>query len=338
MRELGAPIEHDPFAVNATGAAGAGAAGIGIARARSMRDGGGYAAALAMGDGQSPYPAFAGPGSMQHHEMYNVPPGAPGGAPYRGPGSPEFDLLEAAGMGAGAAAAAGVARGPSMHNRAVQQADYSALARNKSQGARSLADPVLSGSSTEYTSPQSESYASHYQPGFRGDSGGGGYAPQEVQPGGGVAGSGGGPDPYGGYTPSHDLGLTSGTTSGSLVSPGSLPNPYSASTTQSGMPGDEVGSGYMESDGEEEEEEGRRVLKVGFLIYVVFILSSMADTGVGFRSRMNSHIPFGFTNPLDLELFFFWSSFSRRLKNCFFVYSRGVLRSFAFSGPFTHFI
>jgi hypothetical protein len=45
----------DPFADGVTG----GAAGIGIARARSMRDGGGYAAALA--EGQSPYPAFAGP-------------------------------------------------------------------------------------------------------------------------------------------------------------------------------------------------------------------------------------------------------------------------------------
>jgi hypothetical protein len=248
-----------------------GAAGIGIARARSMRDGGGYAAALA--EGQSPYPAFAAPGGTQHNGQAPV-----AGVPYRGPGSPEFDLLEAAGVGSGAVA--GVVRGSSMtmNSRPAQPVDNSHLSRSKSVGVRSVGDPT-----SDYTSPQSESYASHYQPGFRGDVGGHQtYGSQDSHPG--AAGS---DATYGAYAPSQSHTQRSpSAASASLGSPGTLPNPFSASTTHSGVHGDESGS-YLDSDGEGDEEDSgvQRVLKV---LFVVFILSSVAD--LKSRLRMNNGI------------------------------------------------
>jgi hypothetical protein len=217
----------DPFAVGMTG----GAAGIGIARARRMRDGR-YAAALT--EGQSPSPAFAGPGSTQHHEMYNNAAGGGGVPPLpRGPGSPEYDLLEAAGMDA--VGATGVNRGMSFNNRPAH-ADHLDLSWSKSQGSRSLGDPMTASTGEyTYTSPASESYASHYQLGFQGNSAVGGYPVLglEVQPG--VARSVGYGDAYGGY----DEGV-----SASIGSPGSLLNLFSP-TTASMQGVREMGMGVM---------------------------------------------------------------------------------------------
>ncbi|GLB45598.1 hypothetical protein LshimejAT787_2400560 [Lyophyllum shimeji] len=98
MRELG-PSPGDIY--NAYGAAGA--AGVGVARARSTRDPGAFANGLQ--DGAMPYAAFAGPAyhnpqqpQPQQQQYANM-----GHGYNRGPGSPEYDLLEAAGLGAAAA-------------------------------------------------------------------------------------------------------------------------------------------------------------------------------------------------------------------------------------------
>ncbi|KAF8055573.1 hypothetical protein FPV67DRAFT_1458626 [Lyophyllum atratum] len=134
MREMGGPSPGEIFspygAAGGVGAgAGAGAAGVGVARARSTRDPGAFASGLQ--EGATPYPAFAGPGAyhpqqQQQHQYGNVAPGQGGGGygNNRGPGSPEYDLLEAAGMGAGVGA--GVQRGISLnHAQNQHQPPYS---------------------------------------------------------------------------------------------------------------------------------------------------------------------------------------------------------------------
>ncbi|KJA20340.1 hypothetical protein HYPSUDRAFT_817144 [Hypholoma sublateritium FD-334 SS-4] len=95
MHNVGPGDIFDPYAVGAAGAAGA--AGIGVARARSGRvaGDGGYAAALQ--EGSAPYAAFAAPTG-----------------PTRRPSQNNVDILEAAGMGAHAAGAGALARGPSV--------------------------------------------------------------------------------------------------------------------------------------------------------------------------------------------------------------------------------
>ncbi|KAF5372314.1 hypothetical protein D9615_009229 [Tricholomella constricta] len=118
MREMGMGMGMGPGpgeVYNPYGAAGA--AGVGVARARSTRDPGAFASGLQ--EGTTPYPAFARPGhgyqpyNANHNVGNNNNNNAYGaGVGYdRGPGSPEFDLLDAAGMGAGAGAGAGVGAG-----------------------------------------------------------------------------------------------------------------------------------------------------------------------------------------------------------------------------------
>ncbi|KAF8888318.1 hypothetical protein BD779DRAFT_1672387 [Infundibulicybe gibba] len=189
MRELGpGPGEiYNPAGYGAGAAAGAGAAGIGVARARSTRDGG-YAAGLQ--DGAAPYAAF----SLPHQDMYNNSGGpqyanmpVPPPNTFRGPGSPEFDLLEAAGMGTsamGAGMAAGMAR-----NASGQHSPPGDLVRNTSQ----------------------ESYAAHYQPGFNYQS----QPPDDNS------------DAYGGFVPDNQHRSQGGSgPPGRSVSPPGLPNPF----------------------------------------------------------------------------------------------------------------
>lgn len=226
----------DHSAAYGAGAAGlgAGAAGIGVARARSTRDGAGYAAALS--DGSSPYPAFATPG---HYDMYNnvgmapmhpqsqqPPQGYYGGSadphgPYRG--------YDAAAMGGAGLAGAAVAH----HHTGNSGSD---LSRMKSDASRSDYGP-------SYTSPQSESYAAHYEqypPNATGsnptDLSRNGSGHGSASGGSGTLISGGGANAandaaYGGYADS-------------------LPNPFSSPKHEE------------ESSEEGSSEEGRRVLKV----------------------------------------------------------------------------
>lgn len=261
MSELQHP-SYDPYLAGVgAGAAGVGAAGA-LARARSQREMGadgmgmaGYGAGgfnPGYGETQSPYPAFAGP---PRGDMFNVPPPVPtpySGAGGYGPGRPEYDLLDAAGMGG--AAATPMSRGASQH---TQQSDSSKsnydLSRNQSQAGRSLLDGAYSGGTTappaDYNSPQSaESYASHYQPGFRADNNapiGNAYAPEMPVPQDGADNDAA----YGGYSSSsHGHG-------DSLSPAGSMPNPYSATSAPEGQ-------GYHDESDEEDEVDHRRVLKV----------------------------------------------------------------------------
>lgn len=236
-------------------AMGAGAAGIGVARARSTRDANAYAAALA--DGSSPYPAFAAPGAAHRQDMYNVPPGGRHDGRVKGPGSPEYSLLEAAGIGGGAA----VARGPS------QQTGHSSLSRNLSQGAGS--DGLYPASSTtannpsEYSPPPPESYASHYQPGFNTSANANAYQPYPPQQPGlsrrkSNASAGFDPDSaYDGYvdTPAQAQ-RASVVSGGRSTSPGTFPNPFLKDGGSRGH------QDYGDESSGEEDEPPRRVLKV----------------------------------------------------------------------------
>lgn len=139
MRELGAIDAYNPYsAYGATGAAAA-AAGTGLTRGRSTIDAG--TLAHGMFDGTSPYPAFAAPGAYQaqpnSYTAQNV--SNPGPNPYdygnqgmnsnpagynRGPGSPEYDILAAAGM---AGAGSEMNRGMSLNhspNSSTNRASY----------------------------------------------------------------------------------------------------------------------------------------------------------------------------------------------------------------------
>ncbi|CAL1703073.1 unnamed protein product [Somion occarium] len=164
---------YDPYAAAGVGSGVAGAAGVGAAgvnRARSVT---------------TPYNAFAGPQvdpyapdpSAQPQGMYDIPPQTPGqNLRYRQRGTSggnELDLLDAAGLGGGAAlaagAAGGLARGPSHHLASTAMTTSPAsLARNKSLGSQ-----TLGGSS----SGDHESYAAHYQPGFKAET----YQPPAAQ-------------------------------------------------------------------------------------------------------------------------------------------------------------
>ncbi|KAF8627157.1 hypothetical protein AX17_006373 [Amanita inopinata Kibby_2008] len=216
MREMG-PGPGEVYDANGYGAAGvgAGAAGIGVARARSRRDGG-FAAGLQ--DGASPYVAFAGP---HHHDMRNSPRPTPD---FRGPGSPEFDLLEAAGMGQGTS---DVQRGPSQRTQYTQQTDYSNLSRNKSQGGAS---------SEEYAPSHSRSFSPPYQSMM---------PPTALRPGVHPTSSvqnNGNEVAYGEREEN--------------VNPGDLPNPFAASDAHDHQVEDHA------EESSDEEEPPRRVLRV----------------------------------------------------------------------------
>ncbi|KAL0947821.1 hypothetical protein HGRIS_013889 [Hohenbuehelia grisea] len=262
---------------------GAGAAGIGasaLARARSQRNAGDDFAP-GVGEGQSPYPAFAGPGGMQPEEAYyhthQHPPMPPhhAAASYQTSRSPEHDLLDAAGLGvapgvAAAAASSGadVSRMPSQHASSVS-AYSSDLNRSRSQDARSfgynssIGSPPSSGTPGSGMSPPpppqpqfNESYAAHYQPGFVPAGAPGAYQPDYVDHGARRVSAGEGAyAAYPGYTSSQGHGNDRGARPMS-VSP--LPNPFSP------KPDDGYGGMAEASDDEdyEREHEGRRVLKV----------------------------------------------------------------------------
>lgn len=237
MSERSGPGPGNPYDPNSMYGipAAAGAAGIGVARARSVRDGGGYAAAL--NEGNSPYPAFAT--SHPQYDMYNVPPQQP---MYRGPGSHEgHEGINMAAVG-GAAVAAGMHQAPPFYNG---QSSGSNLSRMKSDGSRSFGDgyiPSVATSTTAHNSnvQQGESYASHYQPGFKDTAHQPANHPHNLQPGTKVE-----DDAYGGYTDYPDAGRT--------PSPAALPNPFAAKDDESG-------------DESEEDHGGRRVLKVSRLL------------------------------------------------------------------------
>jgi len=110
---------YDPAIYNAAGM-GAGAAGIGVARARSRRD---FAAGLQ--EGTAPYPAFAGPRYDMHGVSRSPPPG------FAPTGPSERDLLEAAGLGGGAAP---VQRGPSQQTYKTDLSKARSLASTNSEG------------------------------------------------------------------------------------------------------------------------------------------------------------------------------------------------------------
>ncbi|TFK35422.1 hypothetical protein BDQ12DRAFT_668516 [Crucibulum laeve] len=264
MRELShapGPGEiFDPYTAGAAGLAGAGAAGIGVARARSMRDGG-YAAGLQ--EGASPYPAFAGPSGPSH------PPGQDGytggaGNGFRGPGSAEFDLLEAAGIVPGVGAGAGLVRGKSQYSpggspqQGQQQPPYQDLNRSRSLGSNELYNttpsPQAYPPTAQPTYPQAkpqgqaptattpESYAAHYEPGYQSNNGDedayGGYVDERAPSNSGHAGNATSSQGHGGQGQRQST----------------LPNPFSADARGRV---DE----YDESSGDEDEVP-RRVLKV----------------------------------------------------------------------------
>ncbi|KAG5644447.1 hypothetical protein DXG03_008346 [Asterophora parasitica] len=182
MREMGMGLQpgeiYNPYGtVNSS----AGMAGAGVARARSTRD-----PSAGLQEGSTPYPAFARPG-YHGASPYASPANNMGDNPAafspqpraaatgfdRGPGSPEYDLLEAAGMGAGAGGQRGISLNHDPH--AVQQpylsnpyqpSSQAELLRNPSQ-ARSAESAIGSG----YTSPglsgspppkEAAPYAQHY--------------------------------------------------------------------------------------------------------------------------------------------------------------------------------
>jgi hypothetical protein len=210
-------MHYPPYDTYAAGAV-AGAAGVGtvMQRAKSLKGMHELAAPPGMagydagpvpgaGERQTPYPAFAGPA----HDAPRYRPA---------PGNPDFDLLEAAGLGAaGAAGAAATARpGPSQQAAWNDTAD---VARNRSVGTRGTRSPPTDGhhsspasASTHHThhttaSPapaaSNESYAAHYAPGFRPDA-----RPVEE-------------DAYGGYT---DEAQPMGHGEGAAVNPFSTPS------------------------------------------------------------------------------------------------------------------
>jgi len=233
---------YNPY--TAAAAAGvAGAAGVGVARARSTRDPGQFANGL--NEGSAPYAAFAGPtyGPGQGSQNgYNngggggngaygngnggaYGPAGAGGYP-RGPGSPEFDLLDAAGMNHGngndappgaaimGLGAGGVQRGMSLsHNQQQQQPQptpqqqYAAAGpqRSMSQGNRSAESAY---SSSVYTQ-----FSAGYPSGGNGGQGGPHQQPpmpSHYAPSGGAIGGGQddeGEDAYGGYVGEHEHGL-----------------------------------------------------------------------------------------------------------------------------------
>lgn len=168
MHNVGPGDIFDPYAVGAAGAAGA--AGIGVARARSGRvaGDGGYAAALQ--EGSAPYAAFA------------VPTG-----PTRRPSQNNVDILEAAGMGAHAAGAGAVARGPSvsqpqaqynsqyqpypasqqgsqLHQRSPSaSAEYANLDRSRSSSGRDAVPAPYAAADAYYPPQQQGGYAQYEQ-------------------------------------------------------------------------------------------------------------------------------------------------------------------------------
>ncbi|KAF4564966.1 hypothetical protein EYR36_002909 [Pleurotus pulmonarius] len=284
-----------PTNASATGlVASAGAAGIGasaLARARSQRALEAQGLAPGAGEAQTPYPAFVAPGGMQaqdqwyhnhppqqsqqyqpyaqpqypspppsqqyppytqsppssqhnHSQSPSPPPAAlqPGHAAAN-PASNEYALLEAAGFGAGAAGGANVTRGPSQYTNAPTSASASVyssdVSRARSLGSANTGDlfysgnayaqqPVPTSASTGMSSgggsPQ-ESYAAHYQTAA------------------GLAPPGASTEQY----------ATRG------ASP--LPNPFSPGLGAGSREEDGYG-GMAESEDEDEQDDGRRVLKV----------------------------------------------------------------------------
>ncbi|KAF8995180.1 hypothetical protein BDQ17DRAFT_1330700 [Cyathus striatus] len=311
MREMGPPVPGIPAQGGVSGSGGsgpapgeifdpsrlyadgaAGAAGIGVARARSM--GGGAGAALR--EGGSPYAAFAGPNPalVPHghaHEVYSA-----------GSSGASRDLLEAAGIVPGIGAGAGLVRGASQYQRdgngqqgsyaqyetpgldrsrslgtglnQVQPPPQRELDRSKSMGAGlSLSQPTSA--STDYYSPQAESYNSHQAPQYQNFGGSAQQQQQQKQPSqysppaqyqppnytqGRNSFAYDEEDAYGGFDNAPPASQSqNGHVQGKRQSVG-MPNPYSATGVPPPEFRPEAGRG-SESD-YEEEEEPRRVLKV----------------------------------------------------------------------------
>ena len=270
----------DPY-IGGAAAAGAGAAGIGVARARSTKDiaGGGYAQAL--NDGASPYPAMAAPSTN------GPPPSQPSmpmpiGYGSRGAGSrsPEYELLEAAGMGGMAGGAAGMlARSQSQQQQQQQQQRQYHYQRNQQpqEYGASLGRSPTSGS--QYYPPPPPAKGEYYPPPpgnpqgqGQGQQGYGGFVQrspsqqQQQQPSPRLdqhEEEGDMDDAYGGYEDEGDVDQRQRTTVESHErGAGSLPNPFDAAHSAE--------SAYDDDDEEEEEDRGRRVLKVRFLLCFSF--------------------------------------------------------------------
>lgn len=283
----------DPYAIGAAGVGGAaGAAGIGVARARSMKTSpeasqpnmAAYGAALQ--EGGAPYAAFAGPPQYGGYDPY-----ANHGSANNT--QRNADILEAAGMGAHLnGAGVGLNRGPSMggayaYQQQQQQSSSSQeynsvssnsspgnLGRNRSLGGMGMApvqehydaygnalsaqQPPTSATSgnsvaTQYFSPVTESYASHYQ------SQGQSQSQQQQQThqkglsvisGGGTDASGDMDDAYGGYEAAEGN------------EGNKLPNPFANAASEGGHHSGSRESRYSDDDDDEVEEPPRRVLKV----------------------------------------------------------------------------
>jgi len=253
MRDVGG---HD----NAAGAAGIGAArgAAAMQRARSRKEAASVASAPASGESggdyqeRTPYPAFAGPGP-QPHEMYDQS-GVPGLRYRRTPGGPEPDLLEAAGLGASAptaGAAVGAGAGAAYMNR--QPSGRPRHTANRSQGSFGRISDGL-GYSSSSPPPPNESYAAHYQRGFRPDA-----AQQQQQPQQANAGraSGGFSDEHGPEPAQDPFQNPTAVTSPALPNPHDPYEAYADDAMGQGPGSDEGGGGGQFMGHTDRGEEGR---------------------------------------------------------------------------------